>query len=265
MAVLAAAAGVCLSGTGTATAGGAELLAHRAVYEVELAAVRAAGNISRVDGVMEFRWNDVCDGWAIDYRARLDIVFTERGGNSLSWKYSAWESDDGRRFRFFLRRFRDGEETAQQRGSARLDDGGGTARLVEPDERTLALPEDTLFPKAHTEAVLTAARAGERFLYRHVFDGTGDEGGLFAVNTVLLGNSDEPPPEAAADTLADRRAWDVQMAFFPPQALDGTPESEQRLQLYENGVAGRMEIDYGDFAVRADLSDFEVLEKPDCG
>lgn len=266
LAGLAVMAGVGLCAAGAAKAGPAELLAHRAVYEVELAAVRGAGRISRVDGVMEFKWNDVCDGWAIDYRARLHIVFAERGAASRSWKYSAWESDDGRRFRYFLQRFRDGEESAHHRGRARLDpDGGGTAHIAEPREHSLALPRDTLFPKAHTQAVLSAARARERFLFRHVFDGTGDADGLSAVNTVLLGPSDDAPPQAAAARLAGRRAWNVQMAFFPPESPDSTPASEQQLRLYENGVVGDMRIDYGEFAVRADLSEFQVLDKPDCG
>ena len=95
----------------------AELLAHRAVYDVTLAAARAQ-SVTGVDGRMEFVWKDVCDGWTIEYRARLSVAFAERGVRDMSWRYSAWESDDGRHFRYFLRRFSSGKETELLRGNA---------------------------------------------------------------------------------------------------------------------------------------------------
>ncbi|RDD62729.1 EipB family protein [Ferruginivarius sediminum] len=250
---------------GQASAGTAELLAHRAVYDVELAAARAQ-SVSSVDGTMEFIWKDVCNGWAMEYRAHLSVSFAERGGSDLSWAFSAWESDDGQRFRYFLRRFRNGEETELVRGKVTLKpEGGGTVHQREPEERTFDLPKDTMLPKAHTEAVLAAARSGDQFMFRHVFDGTGEDGGLFAVNAVVLEDMSEQPSELDTSLLRDVPSWRVQLAFYPPDERNGTPESEQTIRLYDNGVVGNLKIDYGDFTVDGTLSELERLETPDCG
>lgn len=242
----------------------AELLAHRAAYDVTLAAARAR-SVTGVNGRMEFVWKDVCDGWTIEYRARLSVAFAERGVRDMSWRYSAWESDDGRRFRYFLRRFSNGEETELLRGDAHLTPGqGGEAHQRAPEERRIDLPKDTLLPKAHTEAVLDAARAGEQFLFRHVFDGTGDGGGLFAVNAVVLDETTGKPPAPATSLLRDVPSWRVQLAFYRPADSNGAPESEQTIRLFANGVVSDLKIDYGDFTIDGELSKIERLAPPDC-
>lgn len=242
-----------------------DLMPHRAVYDLSLAAARSGQTVTDVEGRMSFVWKDVCDGWSIDYRTRMQMFFGSRGGQEVSWTYSAWEADDGQDFRFFLRRFRNGEETERLRGRARLrPEGGGTAELTEPEAREVELPADTLFPKSHTEAILDAARRDQRFLFAHVFDGTGEHGGLYAVNTVILPTEAQQGKAAEHDLLSGVPAWRTDLAFFPPEGNDGTPESEQSLRFYANGVAGSMRIDYGDFVIQADLSELEKLDRPQC-
>ena len=264
---------LALAGLGTvrpAPASAAEEIAfvpHRAVYDMRLAAARGSQGARAIGGLMEFTWRDVCDGWSMDYKSRMRVAFAEQGTRNLSWNYSSWESDDGTRFRFFLRRYADGQETLRARGSATLAPGeGGTAIYSLPGEREIDLPADTLFPKAHSERIVETALAGESFLWRHVFDGTGDEGGLFGVNAAILkeipANEDLPLEH---ELLADVRSWRTSLAYFPTESRESTPESEQEMRMFANGIVGTLTIDYGDFVVVAELTELEALERPDCG
>lgn len=245
----------------------ADFAPHRAVYDMELSATHGTRSASSIDGLMEFTWRDVCDGWSIDYKSRMRVTFPERGTRDLSWSYNAWESDDGTRLRFFLRRLADGQEILRTEGKARLTPGeGGEAIYSTPAERTVDLPPDTLFPKTHTEEIIRTAADGGTLLWRHIFDGTGENSGLFGANAVVL-------KEIAANTelpvqnplLADTRSWRISLAYFPAEAQESTPESEQTMRLFENGVAGTLTIDYGDFVVTATLTELEALDRPDCG
>lgn len=249
-----------------AAAGPVAVEPHRAVYDMSLVASRGSQAATSIGGLMEFTWRNVCDGWAIDYKSRMRVGFGQEGTRQLSWNYSSWESDDGTRFRFFLRRYAGGQEIKRARGKAELTLGeGGTAELSQPETRSIALPADTLFPKAHTEAIVRAARAGERFLWRHIFDGTGDHGGLFGVNAAILkdlpANQDLPMQHPL---LRDVRSWRTSLAYFPAEGRTSTPESEQTMRLFANGVVGTLTIDYGDFVVVAELTELEALERPDC-
>ena len=252
---------------GAAAPAAQAMVPHKAVYELSLAKARSSQAASAISGSIAFTWRDVCDGWSVDYKAEMRVSFGERGTQQIAWQYSAWEGDDGERFRFFTRRQAGGGgEPERRRGSARMTPGeGGTASLEQPEARTVELPADTMFPLAHSEAILQRARAGETFFWRHVFDGTGDGDGLFGVNAVVIREI------AANDALPidhplvrDQRSWRVQLAYFPSGDSESTPESEQVTRLFANGVAGTIEIDYGDFVVNAELADLEALEAEPC-
>jgi hypothetical protein len=249
---------------GAASAG--QFAPHRAVYEMELAKARSSQAASAISGRMVFAWEDVCDGWTVDVKARMRVTFGDRGARDIAWSYSSWEADDSQRFRFYLRRQSGAGGTERVRGEARLMPGeGGTARFTEPEERTVELPRDTLFPMAHTERVLDRAAAGDQLIWAHLFDGTGDGDGLFGVNAVVTQSyaAGEALPMAHA-LLDGQESWRVALAYFPAGASASTPESEQSTRLFDNGVAGHLTIDYGNFVVRGELTELEALERPDC-
>ncbi len=50
-------------------------------------------------------------------------------------------------------------------------------------------------------------------------------------------------------------------------ALEGgseTPEYQVSFDMYENGVATGLVLDYGDFALSGTLADLKLLDMPDC-
>jgi hypothetical protein len=240
------------------------MVPHEAVYELSLAKVRSTQAANAISGRMVFTWRDVCDGWSIDYRSRMQISFPQ-GTREVGWRYSAWESKDGERFRFFTRRLA-GAEPERREGEASLTQGaGGTATFARPDNRTVELPGDTMFPLHHSEAVIDRAQAGDTFFWSHVFDGTGEADGLFGVSAVVTreipANEDLPLDHAL---LRDQSSWRVALAYFPGGSREATPESEQATRLFANGVAGSIRIDYGDFVVRAELAELKRLEAEAC-
>jgi hypothetical protein len=264
-ALLAAAVAAVAAALGAVPAAQA-FVQHRAVYDLSLAKVRSSQAANSIDGRMQFTWRDVCDGWSVDYVSQMQVNFAERGSQRVGWRYSAWEADDGSEFRFFTRRLYGGEVDQRRRGSATLaPDGGGQARFAKPESRTVDLPADTLFPQAHSAFVLKQAKAGRTFVWRHVFDGTGEDDGLFGVSAVIAreipANRDLPLEHPL---VADQRSWRVALAYFPTGARSATPESEQSARIFANGVTGTLTIDYGDFVVRAELTELEKLAPADC-
>jgi hypothetical protein len=257
-----AAAVLSVSAAGAAAA---ELAPHRAVYDLSLAKARSSQAATAVDGRMAFVWKDVCDGWTIEYDTEMDLVFSKRGSRSVAWQYTAWESDDASRLRFFLQRYMNGEPTLHRRGRAEKGPEGGVAVITKPEEREVELAPGTLFPGEHSRKLLDAARNGERFFYAEVFDGTGENDGLFAANAAILDRRSDVAPPLDSPLLRGVASWRVNMAFYGPGESSGAPQSEQNVRYYENGVVTDLELDYGDFVVEARLTDLKALERPDCG
>lgn len=241
------------------------LAAHRAVYALSLGDLRTTSAVADAAGRFEFEWSDVCDGWAVNQRFRLALLYEDDMSVSFGWSLSSWESKGGRQYRFFIRRFDSSGEVERVRGEAMLDDdGSGRAVFQEPEPREVALPPGTLFPTAHTLHVLTEARRGAAPVWTEVFDGSG-EGAPFGISAVLSrALSPAEPAKIDSPLLDGMPSWRVSLAYYDPEADALEPEQEQDLRLFANGVVDEMRLDYGDFVLDAALAELEPLPRPDC-
>ncbi len=258
--------GACgAAGMTAATPLSAPLLPHKAVYGLSLGDLRTTGSVVDAAGRFEFEWSDVCDGWAVNQRFRIALLYTDGMSVNFGWSLSSWESKDGRRYRFFIRRFDGAGGGETVRGEAEIGaDGAGEAVFSQPEHRVVALPAGTLFPTAHTSYVLEHAEAGGAPVWTLVFDGSGDEG-LFGVSAALSRRlSPEAPSRLPSPLLQGVESWQMNMAFYGVDSSDLEPEQEQGLRLYANGVVDEMRLDYGEFLLDADLIEITPLPQPDC-
>ena len=240
---------------------------HRAVYGLTLASSRSGSSaFTQAVGKLEFRWADVCDGWAVNQRTHINLIGLDGQEVQFGWTLSSWESKDGLQYRFFIRRLQGEGETEELRGQAQLSslNGPGEAVYQSPEGLTVELPAGTVFPTHHSLSLLDAAGRGAFPIWRIVFDGAGDEG-LFGINAALV---QVLPPSAESSfgfpLLRDVRSWRMDMAHFALDNRSGEPAHEQSLRLYQNGIVDELLLDYGDFALDARLADVERLPPPDC-
>ena len=246
--------------------GAVEIVPHRAFYTMSLAAADSRSNIADVEGAMLFEWADSCDGWAVTQKLAMTVYYSTGESSEFGWNLTSWESKDGLKYRFFVRRMEDASEEIPLRGDAALDGvgKGGSAHYVQPEERTVDLPVGTLFPTAHSLALLAEAEAGKPFFFADVFDGS-DEDGLFGVGAII---GKRMEPERGGDDrnslLTEAPSWRLRLAFFPHASPAPEPEHEQIFRLHGNGIAEELVLDYGDFSVRAALGKVERLPKPGC-
>jgi hypothetical protein len=140
--------------------------------------------------------------------------------------------------------------------------GPGVATYTQPADTTKKLPPGTMFPTAHTEAILAAARAGTRFLALPLFDGTNAEGAQDS--TVAI--TGVTPPGAAAGAwpeLAAQASARVRIAFFDREGSKQQPDYEVGMRYFDNGIADQLSMDFGDYVLSGKLTEL-VLTKPNC-
>ncbi len=198
------------------------LAAHRANYTLTLDSVRQGSNVTGVRGNMAYEVTDACDGWAV--RQRLDMTLTNRDGQNVQMvsDYLTWESKDGTKLRFRMKQMTDAAVTEQVEGDASLAAAGGTGEIhyTQPEDKRTPLPQGTLFPMSHTEAIITAAEAGKKFITLPLFDGTGADG---AQNTSVFISSWGGPSAAPYPDLAELPSGRVRVAFFPARRRRSSP------------------------------------------
>jgi hypothetical protein len=232
------------------------LAAHRAIYQLTLEKTRS-DDVVGATGTMGYEVIDACDGWAV--RQRLDMTVTNSDGQNIEMisDYATWESKDGLRFRFHMRQTTDSAVTSQTDGDAKLDrpGGPGVAHYTTPHATTMKLPSGTLFPMAHTAALIAAAADGKKYLNVPLFDGT-DENGPEDSSIAIV---DWKQPQAghwpALSVLPSTR---VHIAFFALKSESMTPDYEVGMRYWTNGVADDLRMDFGDFVMDAKMSNFAL-------
>jgi hypothetical protein len=240
--------------TATPLPGPAPLLAHKALYTLTLDSAKSTDVIA-AKGTMGYEVTDACDGWAV--RQRLTMTITNADGQDVQMAsdYATWESKDGLKFRYHMRQTTDQAVTSQTDGEASLQKTGapGEARYTAPHDTTSALPPGTVFPMAHTSAIIAAARDKLRFLTLPLFDGT-DENGVEDSFIVVL--DWKPPTQNVWPVLASLPSTKVHISFFDHGADSVTPSYEVSMRYWENGVADDMKMNFGDFIMNAKMKDF---------
>lgn len=233
------------------------LAAHRALYEMRLDPVHH-GDIVAASGTMGYEVIDACDGWTV--RQRLRMVLTDSEGHDIEMlsDYSTYEAKNGLRFSFHTKQTTEGAITSQTDGTAKLSrrGGPGEARYTSPEVAVTKLPAGTLFPMAHTSAVIAAARDGKRFLTAPLFDGTVDDGAQDS--SVVIVDWRKPQPNRFA-VLAALPSTRVRIAFFDRKPETITPDYQVGMRYWENGVADDMAMDFGDFTMNATMTEFKPV------
>jgi hypothetical protein len=251
-------------------AGAVDISPHRALYSLTLDSSKTASGVAAASGAMYYEWGETCDGWTVDQRFRLRLVYSEEGAVSINSSLLTFESKDGLHYRFNEKRVRNGNTEDDIHGEANLDgkDKGGTAVFDKPDQTKFTLAPGVLFPTAHTLVLIARAQAGDTFLARKVFDGAEvDNAGQI---TAVIGPELKPDPKAPKpldNPLLQRPSWRVSLAFFPAGASKNdaeTPDYQLTMRLLDNGVSQDMALDYGDYVLKAKLDDIEALPKPSC-
>ena len=241
---------------------GHQLAAHRATYDLKLAASK---DVQAATGSMTYEFLDKCEGWAT--QQRLDMTVTNGEGQDIHMlsDYSTFESKDGLHMRYRMKQTTDTAVTSEVEGESSLQatGGAGTATYTLPHPATLPLPAGTLFPTAHTVALLVAAEGGVKFLVLPLFDGTSAKGPEDSSIVISAWTADS---EALTKqpSLARLASGKFHIAFFDhgPEAVE--PDYEVSMRYFSNGVADDLLMNFGDFSMAGNLKEFKLVP-PTCG
>src|ERR1700731_4638336 len=222
----AAAAALSVPGFGISPAGAAEIAPHHALYSMSLGATHGDAGVTGAGGTMAYQWGESCDGWTVEQRYRLKMAYAESQDVSISSNFVTWESKDGLRYRFNQKETRNGTDSDEIRGKAKLDgpDKGGTVEFEKPQPKSLKLPAGVLFPSAHTIFLIDKAQAGENFISRQIFDGATVENAV--LDSAVIGAKVEPDADSAKKSpLLNPQRRRGHPGFFPAAPIPEKPVS----------------------------------------
>lgn len=236
---------------------------HRALYELSLARTSRDSTVQGASGEMILEVRSACDAVTVNQMFRSDFSGVDAKPKHTEMRMSSVEAHDGKSFRFSLHNEVDGVVAEHFEGTAARAASGaaGSITYVNDAFPNAPLPAGAVFPTMHLSQLLATAETGKKALAVEVFDGA-EKGKVYRAVAVIgrkVARADNVP-----GALARLPHWRIMISYFPIGSADPTPEYESSFDLYSNGVSANLLIDYGEFALRADLSELRLVPKPDC-
>ena len=248
------------------------LVPHRAVYDIRLDQVRSSANLAGLTGLMAIELQgSACEGYTVNFRLVTQFSDSDGKTSTSDLRSSTFESGAGESFRFLTQNYVNRSLSEETNGIAQREDKARTeVALNKPQTKRFDLPPDVLFPTEHLKRVIEAAESGLRTLEAPVFDGSESGEKVYQTSAVIGGPippEKEPKEEAAKQPeLRGLTRWPVTISYYEGAGKGGeqTPVYEVSFELYANGVSRDLLLDYGDFAIRGELSSFSVLPTAAC-
>ena len=236
-----------------------DFLPHRAVYNLGLKSSHQ-GAISSMGGQIIYDWSSDCKGWVVKNELDMNIAYSNGLSTQMALRFSAWEAQDGSKYRFVVNQGDSANGLSNFIGKAVRDNTKDmvTVDISVPEPKRAELNE-VLFPTAFLAKIIEAAQNGIMTIKYPVFDGT-TELEAFNVSAVIL------PAEIKSkfSEMQGLSAWRVFLAYYEQSGESTLPLQEQSLLLYENGVVTDVQLDFGSFTVAGNLIEFEATNLPVC-
>ena len=253
---------------GVACADTMPFAAHRAVYDLSLLSSTGRKAPEAVTGriIMEFS-GTACEGYVSNFRLVTDVQQPEADAHVIDVRSTAFEDADAKIFSFKSETRVDQITTDSVDGKAsHLSDGAMQIDLQKPFAAKLDRDKGILFPTEHMRHILDAAREGKKLLEAQAFDGSETGEKIFNTLTVIGGAISGPADDKPAqiDALKGMRRWPVTISYFDAVKNETQAQYIASFDLYENGISRALKLDYGDYALKGDMSELTYIGDGAC-
>lgn len=267
--IVCGAAALCLGATAAAAV---TVQPHRAIYDLKLLRASDKAGLTGVDGRLAFEVDgSACEGWTVNFRMVNQYQKTEGDPRLVDTQSTSFESGDETELQYsdreFVNRSQEAESRVKLARAAADAQGDGEYGTDKPTKFTV--PAEALLPIQHQIKITKAAEQGVTRDVSELFDGS-DNATTYKVITFIspkkeAGHNDRDHANPAAAPLANTASWPVSMSYYKvgDEQAD-TPSYQVSFDLYDNGVATGLQLNYGDFTLQGDLTKLDYLDAKPC-
>ncbi|WP_421694934.1 EipB family protein [Aestuariivirga sp.] len=244
---------------------------HRAIYDLTLLRANEGASLQSAAGKLAFEIDgSTCEGFTVNFRMATKYRPDEGDVTVIDTMTTTYESPGATELRHQLKETVDGavKDTGRIKVTRASADAEGQGVLSTKPNEPFAIPAGAALPMQHQLRLMALGEAGGGRDSSIVFDGSDGEKSFRAISFV---GRQKPPGSIVRDTanpaaapLKTLGAWPITVSYY---ALDGKteePEYQVSFDMYENGVATGLVLDYGDFALGGTLSQLTLLDKQSC-
>lgn len=253
------------------TAQAASLAPHRAIYELSLLRASEGASLQTASGRLAYEIDgSSCDGFTVNFRMATRYRPAEGAATLIDTMTTTFESGDARELRHHSKETVNGSvrENVRLRMSRPSASAEGTGDLSSKPGESFSVPAGAMLPMQHQFRLIELGEAGGGRDSSVLFDGSDGATSYRAISFVgklrPAGSIARDKANPAASPLAGNQAWPMTVSYYTLDGEAEVPEYQVSFDLYDNGVATGLVLDYGDFALKGTLTELTMLDASTC-
>jgi hypothetical protein len=250
----------------------ATITPHRAIYDLKLIKAGESASLSGVEGRLAFEvQGSACEGWTVSFRMVNQFRPAEGNVRTVDTQSTSFESGDGLDMRYNQKEFTGRKLQAESKikVSRPSTEADGAGEMSGEGVNSFNVPAGAFFPVQHQLKLMDKAQAGETRDTSVIYDGSDGKTAFRAIAFIgkrkNAGANARDTANSKAAALAAVPSWPISISYYTAAATDqDTPTYQVGFDLYENGVATGLILDYGNFVLGGDLTNLELLAGEAC-
>ncbi len=251
---------------------GATIAPHRAVYDLKLIKSSGEGSFASVAGRLAFEiQGSSCEGWTTSFRMVNRYRPAEGEIRTSDTQSTTFESGDGLDLRYNQKEFMDLKPQSEKKikVSRATPAADGSGETGDAETRPFTVPAGALFPMQHQINLMDKAASGETRDTSLIYDGSDGEKTFRAITFFgkrkAAGSNARDQTNSVAAPLSKLPSWPLSISYYPTSGDEqDTPTYQVGFDLYENGIATGLVLDYGSFTLGGELKNLEIMKATDC-
>lgn len=244
---------------------------HRAVYDLSLLRANEGSSLQSATGRLAFEVEgSSCEGFTVNFRMATKYRPKEGELTLIDTMTTTYEGPGALDFRHQMKERIDGalKEDKRIKMTRPKADAEGAGEIFAKAGEAFTVPAGASLPMQHQLRLMALGEKGGGRDSSVIFDGSDDGKSFRAISFVgkekPAGSIARDGANAAAAPLKGFRAWPMTISYFPLSGDADLPEYQVSFDMYENGVATGLVLDYGEFALSGRLADLKMLEPANC-
>lgn len=249
----------------------ASVAPHRAIYDLKLLRANDGAQLRAATGKLAFEVDGAsCEGYTVNFRMATRYRQDDGSATLIDTLSTTFENGAATELRHQSKESVNGTERSSERITLNrpTPESEGTGEIKSKPGDTFTVPTGAALPMQHQLRLMKLGEAGGGRDSSIVFDGSD---GAKAFRAIAFVGKQKPAGAIARDAgneaasaLKAIGSWPMTVSYYALEGAAETPEYQVSFDMYENGVATGLVLDYGDFALSGTLADLKFLDKPGC-
>lgn len=255
----------------TPAAEAATVSPHRALYNLTLLRANEGASLQSASGKLAFEvQGSTCEGYTVNFRMATKYGAKEGDPTVIDTRTTTYEGPGALELRHQLREAINGETKQDLKINVDREapDKAGSGTVSTKPDQPFTVPPGAALPMQHQLKLMTLGEKGGGRDSSIIYDGSDEEKSFRAISFVgpqkPAGSVARDAANPAAAPLKGLASWPMTISYYPLEGNDETPQYQVSFDMYANGVASNLTLDYGDFALTGTLEKLDLLAPSSC-